>query len=304
MTFYKYTSISTAKLLIKNRTIRWSSPVIFNDIEECQFVPSTQERMVAAQRQYQEILTECAKGNFTSNYESYSYVTKQITSLLKISMDLGKFSSVDLERTIRKVTSNFDDDFRTYVNVALMKCLRLLCVTEDFDNVLMWAHYADQHRGCVLELDKFFCDEPRGLREGCVRYHENLEPKSNPLDILLFGQTKEVTERLTEDVIFSKRTVWNYEKEYRFFFYESFGEITMQVDLATNGRKITVKDQAESLYTDVPFPLDAIKSITFGARTPKEEIEQLVEMLGGEGIAFNVYQMQMRDGNVVRTDFV
>lgn len=30
---------------------------------------------------------------------------------------------------------------------------RVLCVTEDADNVVMWSHYADQHRGVALRLE-------------------------------------------------------------------------------------------------------------------------------------------------------
>ena len=30
--------------------------------------------------------------------------------------------------------------------------MRMLCVTEEHDNLLMWAHYANNHTGAVLEL--------------------------------------------------------------------------------------------------------------------------------------------------------
>ncbi len=284
--------------------MRWSSPVVFNDIEECQFVPFTKDRISAAYKQYQEILIECAKGNLTPNYEYYSGVTKLIISLLKITTDGGAFSGENLGTMMKMISGNLDDDFRNYVNIAMIKCFRVLCVTADYDNNLMWAHYADQHHGCVLELEEFFNNEPRGLREGFVRYHENLEPASSPLDILLCGETKEVRELLIKDVVFSKRTSWNYEKEYRYLFNESFGEITTRIDIATNDREIFVKGQSEVQYADVPFSLKAIKSITFGARATSNDVEQILEIVTKNGCACSFYQMQMQDGRMVRIDLV
>ncbi|MDB5748555.1 MAG: hypothetical protein JWP72_3403 [Massilia sp.] len=302
MPFYKYTNIPTANLIIENQTMRWSSPVVFNDVEECQFVPFTKERIAHAYKKYQEILIECAKGNLPENYNSYSVVTKMIVSLLQITSGTNALSAESLAEIMKTVSGNFDGDFRQYVNAALIKCFRVLCVTTDFENKLMWAHYADQHRGCVLELDKFFDNEPRGLRAGYVRYHENLEPASNPLDILLCGETKEASMALIDDVVFSKRTLWNYENEYRYLFNESFGEITTTIDMATNNRTIKVKNQPEVLYTDVPFSLNTIKSITFGVRANTEDIDQISGMLIDKGSTASFYQMQMQDGRVVRTD--
>ncbi|MEI6544978.1 MAG: DUF2971 domain-containing protein [Methylococcales bacterium] len=284
--------------------MRWSSPVVFNDIEECQFVPFTKDRISSAYKKYQEILTECAKGNLTPNYDSYSDVTKLIVSLLQITTGNDKFSAENLAEMMKKVSGSLEDDHRNFVNVALIKCFRVLCVTTEFDNNLMWAHYADQHHGCVLEFEEFFNNEPPGLRKGFVRYHENLEPTSNLLDNLLYGDTKEVTELLIKDVVFSKRTSWNYEKEYRFLFSESFGEITAKIDMVTNNRTISVKNQPETLYTDVAFSIGAIKSITFGARATKSDIEQIFDILTNKSCVCSLYQMQMRDGRMIRTDLV
>ena len=238
MTFYKYTSIPTAKLMLENETMRWSSPIVFNDIEECQFVPFTKETISSAYKKYHEILTKCADGNPPPEYESYTEVTKMIVGLLRITRGSGTMSAENLVRMMEKVSGNLDHNYREFVNAALVRCLRVMCLTTEHDNALMWAHYADQHRGCVFELDEFFKSEPRGFRCGFVRYHENLEPTSDPLDTLLYGETKEVTDSLINDVVFSKRTSWSYEKEYRLLFNESIGEITTRVNMATNQRTV------------------------------------------------------------------
>lgn len=302
MQFYKYTNISTSKLILQNQTMRWSSPIVFNDIEECQFVPFTKDRIANSYKKYQDILTECAKGNLPLDYDSYSVGTKLIVNLLQMNAGGSRFSPESIAEILTKVSGNFDENYRNFINVALVKCFRVLCVTTEFDNSLMWAHYADQHHGCVVEFEELFNTEPRGLRKGFVRYHENLDPASDPLAILLHGETKEITDLLIKDVLFSKRTVWSYEKEYRLVFTESFGQITTKLDMSTNNRSIEVKNQAEAQYTDVAFPLGAIKSITFGARAEKNDIEQILNIIKNKGYLCRLYQMKMREGRMLRTE--
>jgi hypothetical protein len=302
MTFYKYTSIPTAKLMLENETVRWSSPVVFNDIEECQFVPFTEEAISSAYKKYQEILINCAAGTSPSEYESYTDVTKMIVGLLRVTRGSGAMSAEHLAEMMEKVSGNLGQNYREFVNAALVRCFRVMCLTTEHDNALMWAHYADQHRGCVLELEEFFRSEPRGFRRGFVRYHENLEPTSDPLKILLYGETKEATDSLINDVVFSKRTSWGYEKEYRLLFNESFGEITTKVDMATNQRTIATRYQSEIPYTDVAFCPKSIKSIAFGARAGRNEIECLSKMLVEKRRDIGLYRMEMRDGRLLRAD--
>lgn len=304
MMFYKYTSMQTAKLMLENETMRWSSPVVFNDIEECQFVPFTKDAMSSAYKEYLQILEKCAAGILPPDYELYTDVTKIIVNVLRLTKGSGAMSADNLATLMEKVSSNFDQDFREFVNAALARCFRVMCLTTEHDNALMWAHYADQHRGCVFEIEDFFKSEPRGLRCGFVRYHENLETASDPLRILLYGETKEVTDSLINDVVFSKRTSWSYEKEYRLLFNESFGEITTRVDMATNQRTIVTKYQPETLYTDVAFCPKSIKSIGFGARAERSEIERLSKMIVDKSGEIGLYRMEMRDGRLVRANFV
>jgi hypothetical protein len=302
MTFYKYTSLPTANLILGNESMRWSSPLTFNDIEECQFAPFTENAISEAYEKYRRVLMECAAGNTSPDYKSYSEITKLTIGLLQIANKRGSLSAECFAEIMKKTSGNFGDNFREYVNAALIRCLRVLCVTTEYDNSLMWAHYGDQHRGCVLQLDGFFNDNLRGLRAGYIRYHENLAPTSDSLNILLCGETKKSTDSLIEDVVFSKRSSWSYEREYRFVFYESFGEITVKVDMATNQRTIATRGQPETLYTDVAFCPKFIKSIVFGARAEPRDIDRLSKLLTDKNGDAGLYQMQMRDGRLIRIE--
>ncbi|EHQ26165.1 DUF2971 domain-containing protein [Mucilaginibacter paludis] len=302
MSFYKYTNISTASLVLKNKSLRWSSPLIFNDLEECQFTPFTKEQYASSYKAYFKILTECAKGQSDYNINELSDASRLIIEVMRVSMNDVVFNTSYFEEVVLKTFSNPESDYRDFINAALIKCFRVLCVTEKYDNNLMWAHYADQHYGCIIEFDSVYLKKPRLLREGYVRYHENLQPQSNPLDIFLYGETEETRDLLIRDVAFSKRTSWNYEKEYRFMFFENFGEITTSINMQTNLKETAVKNQSEALFTDVSISKESVKSIIFGVRTNDEDVKKVLEILTENDYQCNLYQMKMRNGCMVKEE--
>jgi hypothetical protein len=303
MSYYKYTSITTAKLILQNLSLRWSSPTLFNDIEECQFVPFTKKQHQKAHEKYIEILTQYAKGHdLNLDYDRFSYITKMLISAFKLSIEQGSFNTEDFVEIMLGITSNPEEEYRNYINTALIKVFRILCVTNTYDNNLMWAHYGEQNYGCIVELDSVFIDKPRGLKDGAVNYHENLEPSSNPLDMLLYGETEKVRNSMIRDVIFSKRTNWEYENEYRFMFAENFGSITSETDMQTRKTKISVKHQTDTLNTDVKIKSDSIKSIIFGARAKEKNISGIMDIIQSLNYGCKLYQMKIENGNLIKVE--
>lgn len=302
MSFYKYTSINTAALVLQNSSLRWSSPLLFNDLEECQFTPFTKEQHLKSHETYIQVLEGCARGHLVYNTNKFSDITMQLIQVVALSMAKGTYDRKDYSDVLTNISANPDSDYRDFMNTALIRCFRVLCVTEKYDNSLMWAHYADQHYGCVFEFEKLYDKEPRLLRKGYVRYHENVEPRSNPLDMLLYGETDEVRDLMIRDVAFSKRTSWEYEQEYRFMFSESFGEITTKIDMQNNTKGIIVNRQSEQLFTDVNFSKKSLKFIIFGVRCTSKDINSIVDILQNSDYQCDLYQMKMRDGALFKEE--
>jgi hypothetical protein len=303
MSYYKYTNTCTTKIILQNLSLRWSSPTIFNDIEECQFVPFTKEQHQKALENYIEILTQYAKGQeLNYDYDKFSQITKLLISAFKLSIEQGSFNTENFVETMLGITSNPEEEYRNYINTALTKVFRILCVTNTYDNNLMWAHYGDQNYGCIIELDNVFIEKPRGLKEGQVNYHENLNPHSNPLDMLLYGETEEVRDLMIRDVIFSKKTNWGYENEYRFMFAESFGSITSETNMQTRKTKISVKHQTDSLNTDVKIKADSIKSIIFGVRTKIEDMAEIMDIIQSLNYKYKLYQMKIENAKLIKVE--
>lgn len=85
----------------------------------------------------------------------------------------------------------------------------VLCLSDKWDNILMWSHYASEHRGFVIQFsgsDPFF---DQGLQK--VRYSEERPLLGNRPDGWNSG-----------DLFVTKSTDWEYEQEFRKT--ESFGK--------------------------------------------------------------------------------
>jgi len=301
MSYYKYTTLNTTKLIIQNKSLRWSSPLKFNDIEECQFVPYTKDSYEKAIKEYLEIITKIAKGvKVDYDYNRFKPVTQMLIGMIQLSINQGTFDPSNFAEQSLNTISNPEADYREYINNGLIRIFRILCVTNKYDNKLMWAHYGDQHYGCVIEFTELYLKKPFNLKEGYVEYHENLNPKTNSLELLLYGETPEIRNVMIQDVIFSKRADWKYEEEYRLLFSENFGEIKAETDFETKKTTITASKQTDKLFTDVPISKDFIKSICFGTRVKDEEITDIQRQLSDNNIDCLLYKMKLNGGNLER----
>jgi len=81
----------------------------------------------------------------------------------------------------------------------------VFCMTEKKDNILMWAHYADQHTGFCLEFDT---NNPLFSRARGVIYSKDL-PKQNLVEFLTAKVRKPPLYLVT------KAKDWKYEEEWR-----------------------------------------------------------------------------------------
>lgn len=109
----------------------------------------------------------------------------------------------------------------------------VLSFTEDYTSSLMWAHYADQHRGIVLEFDydkPLFQDSRRKLEKRESRFGENYlgdvyefpEKVMYRREIPSFERYELVQakgeysfRKFLHDLFFIKSNDWLYEKEWR-----------------------------------------------------------------------------------------
>jgi Protein of unknown function (DUF2971) len=93
-----------------------------------------------------------------------------------------------------------------------MRCeFGVACFSAKCDDLLMWSHYADGHRGICLEFDASFHPFSTALR---VRYSNSI-PYISVAHMLLRGYDQQNPALLP--MITTKATCWSYEEEWRVF---------------------------------------------------------------------------------------
>lgn len=115
-----------------------------------------------------------------------------------IERDKAKWLAFFLKRFSEPV--NFCPD--TFAEIAA-KHVGIICFSQTPDNILMWSHYADSHRGMVIEFD----ETTFGKNLTAVEYENDRAIYSPVFDVGGFEHLVRVTKRKSEQ--------WSYEKEVR-----------------------------------------------------------------------------------------
>jgi len=139
--------------------------------------------------------------------------------------------------------------------------LGVLSLTRKPDNSLMWSHYADNHKGFVIEFNenhKFF--SPRN--KGDNNFNGLTEIEYNEERPHIRGLDKCDWDRL----FFFKSKNWKYEKECRLVQHLSKAERVVD---DSNGGKIYL----------FSLPSDCFKSVIFGCRMPDIERQKIIDFI-------------------------
>lgn len=147
-----------------------------------------------------------------------------------------------------KLNQRFRDDYHKIVFALIDKNPRnyekigVVCLSEEPDNILMWSHYSDGHRGICLEFDTGYLGEK-------PRFHRVQYKKSYPVFKVVSLLSKTL---LYPTPLVTKSVKWKYEKEWRL--------------LSEHGN------------TGVQYHIKALKAIYFGCATSKQDIDKIITL--------------------------
>ena len=182
---YKYQALTIQTLAnLSSRTLWFSAPIDFNDPFDCAAVAlDTTLSDVDAERAFELYRKRVADpAEFEERYRKNGAVSDSFREeLLR-----GSESALQEIRDVRR-------------GVA--------CLAETWNDLLMWAHYANGHRGVCLEFDAS-ADPFSKARK--VVYSPSV-PLINSVRIL----TDKSSNELTEALYLTKSAHWGYEKEWR-----------------------------------------------------------------------------------------
>ena len=182
--------------------------------------------------------------------------------------DLG-----EIQRSWRELAGQAASDHEA-IATQMKQCyeeIAIICFTIEKSQHLMWAHYADKHRGMVIEIESDGVFEPP-LEE--VTAVNRLYPVSYSPERPIFSFDK-----LSPAAFITKGMAWEYEHERRvLYFSEKF--------------ETRYKDGKELRFRKVPP--ESFRSVYLGNRVSPEVRGEVLALVGKDPLKhIKVYQMDL-----------
>ncbi len=221
--FYKYLSPEASVSVLQNKTLRWSSPKLFNDPFD---FPSEIDFSFDSNELADALMEEIVRIVYGSDEPSGNVEHPLFAMSLMARINSDKpGAGVEVFRrhmtpAMEELTNNFKqgrDGLRAFYR-SYRDRFAVLSVTKKYDNLLMWAHYAKDHSGCVF---KFRClpekDRPLCMAQEVKYQSEYPLMVDNIQDYVkhLTGQVELNYDDLFKIFALTKSKHWKYEEEWR-----------------------------------------------------------------------------------------
>lgn len=271
MELFKYLSEDRTDFFAGGR-IRFTQPQAFNDPFELKpsfsLIGTKVHIEEAANREFSEIIGKLYRklpfeySRFISQEQFALYAESKRRIVLEYAKNLAELGTPMLEKIVH-------DGFENNVGV--------LSLTESPDNLLMWAHYANSHKGFVVEFDSEhpFFDQRKSEKDELRHLKKINYTKTRPSNVLM------EVENMSEFLV--KSTDWAYEKEWRI---------------------LAALDDADKRIEERPYdvflfrvPFNAIKSVRVGARASSETRERIRSLLSQNSELNHVAYLEMTINN-------
>ena len=223
--FYKYVSVSTVKSVLSNSTLRWSSPLAFNDVFD---VPTE-----LASFPVSEVTTASIPFavRFFETLGFADFNQEQREAAIALCEREQLLLDEELPRA-EECLENLRQKWRETVPT-----MRILCLCERPDVPAMWGLYADSNKGVALRFDSLPAYDPPWLLAKPVNYSDTL-PRFLRSDAIMEAGLAG-PQALFDDLCYSKGTDWSHEREWRVLCFASVGEHGLTSDWRFSPQTLT-----------------------------------------------------------------
>ncbi|NRF32985.1 DUF2971 domain-containing protein [Vibrio coralliilyticus] len=245
---YKYQSYSTNSIASLVNKVNWAArPRTFNDPFDCavSFIPDIDPKT------FLKLLIEEAENN------SDTFPSKAIESF-ENALDKELFGDKEDPRYV-KICNLLAERFRD-----LVQDIGVVSLSEINDHILMWSHYAEQHKGFCIEYDRNPSNLLGDNNTLPVRYTNRLPVFS--LQSIVSSDLNNRKEYM-RSLVLSKAQEWSYENEWRFI--NSRGDCLVELNAD-------------------------ITAIIFGARMPQEHKSFLSQLLARDNQDIKLKQVELK----------
>jgi hypothetical protein len=226
--FYKYMKPETALAVLESRMVRYSTPLSFNDPFDVQSGLHFEFDLDSLHDKVLDRIEALASGSEEPVVDTNNPWGQAVLEARKYYPTHGfprarwKEGSAALFHYLTKIALETQNGYQRHWK-EMLPGVRIFSVTEEKDNLLMWAHYAQDHTGAVFEFWSLpEEDNPLSVARP-VEYVKTPPPfftESQWLDV--FVGMGELNEReLYRRYAYIKSEHWSYEREWRVWYPNS-----------------------------------------------------------------------------------
>ncbi len=221
--FYKYCTSNTLEKILANQTVKWSSPSIFNDPFDIQtdlrFGFQLEDLEEPLLQEQVSIVWDDDEPKGDPEHPFFNSMLQARKNRL-LRPDIG--SREEFEKYFRDVEfdkKGIESELEAIKDFGkgLSKNLRVYCVSEHHDDILMWSHYAGDHSGAVIKHKVIPGKDYPICAAMPVQYREVMPVIAGVNDYLkhVTGQKELDFKQITIDFFTTKSKDWSYEREWR-----------------------------------------------------------------------------------------
>lgn len=267
--YFKYYTADCLKLTLSNATRKWSSPFEFNDPFDNRLKIRWTGNTIDLEKAITEKiiqLVEEEQPDFDLLFSDMQLLVSHIRTLPPAERsaclsELQKLKGIYTQESLAAMHATLNRTIE-----ILLSDISIFCLTADHDNLLMWAHYADNHKGGVVKfLPVEKVDSPLLLAKK-VNYSKETPAMgfSN-----LLNNTMEFRRAAIDAITLTKSTDWQYEKEWR---------------IVTRLRNPTNK------YEVLPFAEEEVGGLYLGCRMSEKDKSEMIGIMARKYPWAPIYQ--------------
>jgi hypothetical protein len=196
---------------------------------------------------------------------------------------LFDFGDTRWGNTPAQIAETFEEQLREgkkqFGKIDIFDNTGVISFSETKKNLLMWSHYAESHSGMVIEIDSrnIFFNRPSESNNYEGKIHKVRYDKDRPFEVKSWYEW-----------FIYKGDEWIHEKEHRFLinlynantFYRCSDPAMNPIqDINRINGKITTNLHQKEYYCMCRIPEEALISITFGALSSSEELNNTINRI-------------------------
>jgi hypothetical protein len=209
----------SGKLILENTSIKITRASEFNDpfdtFQNLFFEFETSEVTNLFVSKFMELVTNRIPIDVNENNRFGKIVNYIILNHDNQTPDMSGIRKLleDRQAIVDTILKESNDIWFNYLNEN-----RIFCMSENYDNLLMWSHYADSHKGVVIRF-KVIPEIQSAFSAASPVIYSERPPSLGTFDDIFYktiGAVDQDISELNKKYSLTKSEIWRYEKEWRF----------------------------------------------------------------------------------------